>query len=105
MAKHIKEYVNTCSICQQAKYSTQPLARLLETFPVPTHIWHDISMNFITGLPLSHICSVILVVVDRLSKFVHFIPLLLDFMTPKMDETFVREAMSIHSFPHSIVSD
>ncbi|GKF14703.1 reverse transcriptase, partial [Tanacetum coccineum] len=45
------------------------------TFAIPTKIWIDISMDFIESLPSSHEKIVILAVVDKLSKYAHFIPL------------------------------
>jgi len=105
MAKSIKVYVKVCQICQQAKYYTLPPAGLLQPLLIPTHIWQDISMDFITGLPVVHCYSMILVVVDRLSKFAHFIPLPPDFNTPKVAEVFIKQVVSIHGLPQSIVSD
>jgi len=94
-----------CQICQQAKYCTLPLVGLLQPLPIPTQIWQDISMDFIMGLPVVHGYSVILVVVDRLSKFAYFIPLPPDFTTPKVVEVFIKQVVSIHGLPQSIVSD
>jgi len=62
-------------------------------------------MDFITGLPLSHGCSVILVVVDCLSKFAYFIPLAADFTTKMVEDLLIQHVIKIHSVSHSIVSD
>ncbi|XP_072066659.1 uncharacterized protein [Arachis hypogaea] len=105
MSSSIRNYVKAYNICQQAKYSTQPPAGLLEPLPIPSHIWQDISMDFIIGLPISHGCSVILVVIDRLSKFAHFIPLPTDYTAPKVVEAFVQTVVSVHGILHSIISD
>ena len=62
-------------------------------------------MDFITGLPKSQGFEVILVVVDRLSKYVHFIVLKHLFMTKTVVEIFVKEVVRLHGIPRAIVSD
>ena len=60
-------------------------------------------MDFIIGLPPSHGCSVIMVIVDRLYKFAHFIPLPIDFTTKMVANLFVYHIVKIHGVLHSIV--
>ena len=105
MQKSIKEYIVKCQLCQQAKYSTQPPAGLLEPLPIPSHFWLDIAMDFITGLPRVQGYAVIMVVVDRLSKFAHFIPLPEDYSATKVADAFIDCVVSIRGPPKSIVSD
>jgi len=105
MAQDVQQYVKNCIICQQAKYSTHPPTSLMQPLPIPQHIWQDIAMDFITGLPLSHGCSFILVVVDRLSKFAYFIPLAADFTANMVADLLIHHVIKIHGVPHSIVSD
>jgi len=105
MQKSIKKYIAKCQICQQMKYSTQPPAGLLEPLLIPSHFWLDIAMDFITGLPWVQGYAVSMVVVDRLSKFAHFIPLPEDYSATKVADAFIDRVVSIHGLPKSIVSD
>lgn len=75
MAKDIKSFVSSCLLCQQAKASTTLPAGLLQSLPVPTQIWEDVAMDFITGLSASPRYTVIMVVVNHLSKYGHFAPI------------------------------
>ncbi|WVZ05912.1 hypothetical protein V8G54_019258 [Vigna mungo] len=75
MREDIRKYIKECVICQQAKVSQSLPTSLLQPLPIPNIIWEDIAMDFITNLPLSHGHSNIMVMIDRLSKFAHFIPL------------------------------
>ncbi|XP_074342426.1 uncharacterized protein LOC141679976 [Apium graveolens] len=75
LTKDVRQYVRNCHICQTAKYDVAAYLGLLQPLPIPTEVWVDISMNFISGLPKSQGKDVIFVVVDRLSKYAHFIRL------------------------------
>lgn len=72
MCKDIYEFIKNYQICQRAKTSQTHPAGLLQPLPIPTQVWEDVAMDFITGLPLSKGYSVIMVVIYRLSKFSHF---------------------------------
>lgn len=62
-------------------------------------------MDFITGLPPSRGFTVIMVVVDRLSKYAHFAPLPTRFDAWKVANAFVDTVVKHHGFPASVVSD
>ncbi|PNX64261.1 hypothetical protein L195_g053928, partial [Trifolium pratense] len=72
MRKDVVEFVKNCSVCQQTKPANHSPYGLLQPLPIPDRVWEDISLDFIVGLPSFQTCTVILVVVDRLSKAAHF---------------------------------
>ncbi|CAM8877559.1 unnamed protein product [Rhodiola kirilowii] len=62
-------------------------------------------MDFITGLPRSRSKYVILVVVDRLSKYAHFSALDSHFTAESMAKCFIQDVCKLHGIPSNIVSD
>ncbi|PNY00428.1 hypothetical protein L195_g023708, partial [Trifolium pratense] len=105
MYKDVKQFVNACSVCQHNKYSTQSPYGLLQPLPLPQQVWEDISMDFITHLPMTHNRSCIWVIVDRLTKFAHFIALPGSFTAASLAPIFITEIYRLHGAPKTIVSD
>jgi hypothetical protein len=105
MKSTIQDFVRNCDICQRQKYMATSPGGLLQPLPIPNQVWEDISIDFITGLPKSKGYEAILVVVDRLSKYVHFIPLKHPYTAKSIAEIFCKEIVKLHGIPLSIVSD
>jgi hypothetical protein len=72
MKHDIHKFVAECEVCQRNKGETVKSPGTFPSLLTPPAIWKDISMDFITGLPKSGNKLVIMVVVDRLSKYAHF---------------------------------
>jgi hypothetical protein len=75
MKREIAQYVSECDTCQRIKASHLKSARALQPLFIPSWKWYDISMDFIVGLPnTSRHHDLIWVIVDRLTKVAHFLP-------------------------------
>lgn len=105
MRAAIKDFVAACEICQRNKHSTLSAAGLLQPLPVPSTIWSDISLDFIGGLPKSKGKDTILVVVDRFTKYAHFLALSHPYTASEVAALFIQEIVRLHGFPRTIVSD
>lgn len=71
----MKQWVKECIVFQRSKYDTSASLRLLQSLPIPDRAWAAMSLEFIEGLPVSKGKDTILVVVDRLTKYGHFLAL------------------------------
>uniref|UniRef100_A0A8R7UD06 Integrase catalytic domain-containing protein n=1 Tax=Triticum urartu TaxID=4572 RepID=A0A8R7UD06_TRIUA len=75
MKQTVKAYVAECAICKQAKPEHVKYPRLLQPLPVPKQAWEMVTLDFVEGLPTSKRFNSILVVVDKLTRYAHFVPL------------------------------
>lgn len=63
-------------------------------------------MDFVSGLPRTvKNCEAIWVIVDRLTKSAHFIPVRMDYSLKRLAELYIEKIVSLHGIPSSIVFD
>ena len=98
-------FIQQCSVCQQAKHLNTKLAGLLQPLPIPNGVWQDIFLDYVEGLPKSDGFSVILVVVDCLTKYAHFFPLKHPFSALSVAQVIYDGVVKLHGLPKTMVSD
>jgi transposase InsO family protein len=105
MKSAVREFVQNCVICQQAKPGRSRSPGLLQPLVVPDAAWQHISMDFVYGLPQSGSVNCILVVVDYFTKYNHFVPLKHPYTAHSMSKLFLNQVYKLHGLPLSIVTD
>ena len=94
-----------CLVFQQNKVETIKTLGLLQPLSIPSQRWEEISMDFIIGLTKSKGKSVIIVVVDRITKYAHFFALSHPFKSSTAAIAFMETIQRLHRKPKIIVSD
>lgn len=105
MKNMIKQFVQTCLTCQQAKPERVKYPGLLQPLPTPDRAWKMVTMDFVEGLPTSGTANCIMVVVDKLTRYAHFIPLHHPFTAAKVALAYTDHVFKLHSLPEVIISD
>nr|ABA98150.1 retrotransposon protein, putative, Ty3-gypsy subclass [Oryza sativa Japonica Group] len=106
MKRDVTEYVALCDICQRVKAEHQRPAGLLQPLPIPERKWEEIGMDFITGLPRTPSgYDSIWVIVDRLTKSAHFMPVKTTFDGKELAELYMTHVVCRFGCPKKIVSD
>jgi hypothetical protein len=106
MKKDIAHYVACCDTCSRVKIEHQKPAGLLKPLAIPVWKWEDISMDFVVGLPRTPKGNdSVWVIVDRLTKVAHFVPVKVTFGTERLANLYVEQILRLHGAPKSIVSD
>ena len=103
--KKVKQYVEGCDSCQRNKNCTEQLAGKLMPNSIPEKPWMYISADFINKLPLAQGYDTILVVVDWLTKMVHFIPTTEKMIAEGLAKLFRDNVWKLCGLPESIISD
>ncbi|GJY09302.1 putative reverse transcriptase domain-containing protein [Tanacetum coccineum] len=106
MKKDIAEYVSKCLTCLKVKAEHQRPSGLLQQPEIPVWKWEGIAMDFMTKLPrTSSGHDTIWVIVDRLTKSAHFLPMRKDYKMERLARLYLNEIVARHGVPISIISD
>ena len=106
MKNDIVQFVARCLECQQVKADHRHSGGLLQPHNIPMTKWETSSMDFIVGLSLTqqkH--NVILVLVDRFTKSLHFIPVRDTYEIVDVTRVFINEIIRFHGVPKKIIPD
>ena len=106
----VEAYIKACDVCLASKVVRHKPYGDLQSLPMPTHRWMNFSIDLATGLPVStnwkvEIYDSILVIVDRLTKMVHYKPVKVRIDAPGLAEVIIDVVVRHHGLPDSIVSD
>ncbi|GKC14064.1 putative reverse transcriptase domain-containing protein, partial [Tanacetum coccineum] len=106
MKKDIAEYVSRCLTCLKVKAEHQRPSGLLKQPKIFIWKWEGIAMDFVTKLPMtSSGHDTIWVIVDRLTKSAHFLPMHEDYKMERLARLYLNEIVARHGMPISIISD
>jgi hypothetical protein len=102
----VVDYIARCMECQKVKAEHRHPTGLLQPLPIPEKKWEVITIDFITKLPrTTRQHDSIMVVVDKLTKVAHFVPVKTTHTTTNIAEVYMREIARLHGIPRIIVSD
>ncbi|GJV89788.1 putative reverse transcriptase domain-containing protein [Tanacetum coccineum] len=106
MKADIATYVSKCLTCLRVKAEHQKPSGLLVQPAIPQWKWDNITMDFITKLPRTQSGNnTIWVIVDRLTKFAHFLPMRETDLMDKLARLYLKEVVTRHGIPVSIICD
>ena len=105
MRKTIARYIRNCDTCRRIKPARHAPYGLLKPLEIPIRRWSSVSMDLITRLPESNGFNALFVVVDQLSKMVHYIPTRNDVNSRGIARLFFDVIFRLHGLPDSIVLD
>ena len=100
MHKSVQNFLRQWTVCQACKYDNSANPGLLQPLPIPEEVWMDNSMDFVEGLPRSQGKEVIWVVVDRLSKYAHFVALTHPYFAETVAQSYLDNIFKPVSYTH-----
>ena len=106
----VEYYVRGCDVCLSSKAVRHKLYGDLQSLPIPTYRWKDLSIDFVTDLPIltdwkGDSYDSILVIDNRLTKMVHYKPVKVTINTPGLAEVIINVVVQHHGLSDLIVTD
>jgi hypothetical protein len=101
MEADVQDYVQSCITCQQAKSDRSKHLGLLQPLVVPEGVWQVVTMDFVEGLPQSGAANCILVVVNKFTKYTHFLPIKHPYPVMFVTKVFLDHIYKFHGMPLS----
>ena len=101
----VQEYINACDVCQRCKAEHISPSGLLQPLPIPNKAWETVSLDFVKGLPKSAGKVVILVIVDKLTKYAHFVALSHPYSATVVAQKVLDTVIKLHGPLKCIISD
>jgi len=102
----VTKFVRRCLTCQRIKAEHQKPSGTLRSLEIPEWKWDAVTMDFVVGLPrTSSKNDSIWVIVDRLTKSAHFLPIQITYSLDRLARIYIKEIVKLHGVPSSIVSD
>jgi len=106
MKREVAQFVERCLTCQRIKAEHQKPAGMLKPLTIPEWKWEHIAMDFVTSLSKTMTgLDVVWVVVDRLTKSTHFLPIKTTYDMSHLAKEYVSEIVRLYGVPASIISD
>ncbi|XP_031478914.1 uncharacterized protein LOC116249789 [Nymphaea colorata] len=97
MKADVRDYVKACPTCQREKYEAIKPPGHLNPLPIPDKPWEDVSMDFIDAMPRAEGKEAVLVVVDRLTKYSHFVALPRNYHGPMVANVYQYHVGKLHA--------
>jgi len=105
MSRYIGQYVSTCDLCLQTKPWRHSPVGELQPLPVPDTQWNTLSVDFVVELPESSGHGAVMMVVDAVSKRVHFIPTDITVTAEGAAQLFLHYVWKLYGLLKRVVSD
>jgi hypothetical protein len=106
LKRDVAAHVAMCDVCQRVKAEHQRLVGLFHPLKIPEWEWKENGKDFITRLSrTSKGYDSIWVIVERLTKVAHFIPVKTTYKVSQLTELYMARIVSLHGVPKKIVSD